>query len=269
MNGKVMKKILLILLCLQAEIGLASSHRYGLLKKVVAGAVTLGTSGYGLYEVQEYKRNQVELERTQETFRSLGVRYMNDVEPRDQFARKSIALTQDLYQEIGSFIEESDVSNIKNGLINLDHLVKVKKTFLASDDLGLRKDLKVVHINDQKGYGVIATHDIPAHTSIGVYAGELCHHLDIDNHDYAFDSLYAYRRLDGGVVIRELQVDARYAGNITRFINGSDSTQQANCMVYIIMDRNKKPQNVFATNRLVKAGEELTIDYGPKYEWKS
>ncbi|MBP6870319.1 SET domain-containing protein-lysine N-methyltransferase [Candidatus Babeliales bacterium] len=260
-----MKKIqsfLLVLSVFNLELLLASS-RYNFAKKIVAATAAIGSAGLGFQALEEYQID-TEYQKTQDKFKVLGVRYMNEVTSKDS---SIIALTQKHSQEIGSIIEGTEKRAIRSGLYQAAALSKIKYEFLNSKDLGLRKDLRLAWINNEKEYGVVATRNIPAHTPIGIYAGQLRHTSEIEDHNYAFDSLYIYPQGQNRVVIGELQVDAKSSGNITRFINGSYVDEQPNCAVHCIIDRNENPQLVYVTTQVIKPGEELTIDYGSKYPW--
>ena len=112
----------------------------------------------------------------------------------------------------------------------------------------------------QAGYGVFAKCDIPAHTRIGEYLGEI---IDDEEGAKREDKTYFFRVMykDGNSHI----IDAlpHEHSNILKFINGVKTAQQKkrqNCESY--QHSNKI---FYRTLCDVKAGDELFVDYGPTY----
>ncbi|MDR3477209.1 MAG: SET domain-containing protein-lysine N-methyltransferase [Gammaproteobacteria bacterium] len=97
-------------------------------------------------------------------------------------------------------------------------------------------------------YGAFAAKLIPENEIIAEYTG-------IEKRGIAADDAYVYR-IDE---TKPEYIDGKTAGNISRFVNHSDSH---NCS--FIVQNNK----VFIkTLRLIQPGEQLTVNYGPNY-WK-
>lgn len=212
----------------------------------------------------EYKDN-LEVNRTKKTMSSLGLEYMNAVRSKDP---SILPLTKKYHQEIQGIIKNAERSMMEKKIYT-QQLEKIETDFLKSHDLGLRKDLELIHTGTEKGYGVLATHSIPVDNLIGIYAGDIRHTSEIENHDYAFDCLCLDSPSPEVIVLGEMQIDATKSGNITRFINAPSPGHKGNCTALNLLDREQIPQVVFVTNCDIKSGEELTIDYGSKYPWKN
>lgn len=146
-----------------------------------------------------------------------------------------------------------------------------------------------------KGWGVFAKSDIPSHSFVGVYAGELI----TDRESHAREGLYtligrsylfavemwylkkAFRReyrkrfrsgsdTSGDEGVRQndddeqssvFVVDAFHVGNFTRFLNHSCQPNCALVPVHINEPHLYKPFLCFFTEHAVQAGEELTFSY--------
>jgi hypothetical protein len=238
-------------------------------KKIIASGIALGAAGLGgQYGLDEYTTH-IQYQQTQQTFRDLGIRHINHVESRYP---SIIPTTQKYHRVIDQIIKNQEEGMIHHGLYTAAELAKIRKQVQRAD-LGLRKDLKLAYINENKGHGVIATKEVPVNSVVGIYAGEVCHCSQVQDPTYTFTSLHVYEA--GTIYGRtklvglEMQIDAKHAGNITRFINAPGAQEDPNCFVVNMLDENKNPQVVYVANRSIKPGEELTIDYGPRYVWKN
>lgn len=126
-------------------------------------------------------------------------------------------------------------------------------------------------INDVVGYGVFATENIAKGQFIGEYTGHV-HQIKTKSIAIAGNAndtnlmrevrvknvalfTYAFHYLD------MLSVDAKVAGNFTRFVNHS---YNPNLDIEIIMHKNTR-HVVFIANQPIKKGQQLFIDYGIGY----
>ncbi|XP_038063428.1 histone-lysine N-methyltransferase EHMT2-like isoform X2 [Patiria miniata] len=110
------------------------------------------------------------------------------------------------------------------------------------------------------GWGVRVTQDVPQGTFICEYAGELISDAEADKREddsYLFD-------LDNEE--REVYcIDARYYGNISRFINHQCDPNIVPVRVFIEHRDISFPRIAFFASRDIKAQEELGFDYGDKF----
>lgn len=106
------------------------------------------------------------------------------------------------------------------------------------------------------GWGVRASVDIPFGTFIGEYTGEL---IDDEEATDRHDSTFLFETRVGS---ESLTIDAKYSGNYTRFINHSCSPNVKVANVSWDYDEIQLIHMCFYTDKLIKKGEELTIDYG-------
>lgn len=111
-------------------------------------------------------------------------------------------------------------------------------------------------VNPLVGYGVFAASTILELAFIGEYTGVVRRRRFWDDslNDYVFG--YVIGPHDTPWV-----VDAREKGNFTRFINHSYDPNVTS--KWIIVDG--VGHIILFANRLIRAGEQLTYDYGPKY----
>jgi SET domain-containing protein len=116
----------------------------------------------------------------------------------------------------------------------------------------------IKRVNPLVGYGVFAVKNIPELSFIGEYTGIVRKRRfwgEFSN-DYVFS--YSIGPDDTPWVI-----DAKEKGNFTRFINHSYEPNLTSR--WIIFDG--IAHIILFANRLIREGEQLTYDYGPKY-WK-
>lgn len=107
------------------------------------------------------------------------------------------------------------------------------------------------------GYGIFAESDLPKGTYVGEYTGLMrrVFRREPDINAYCFQYPTKFWSLN------YLVIDALPEGNLTRFINHSDSP---NTEPICLVDRGLLHQVLVAT-RPIKKGEQLTFDYGVDY----
>ena len=265
---KILYKILYFCLATNLEYAYAGEYRRAasswqyknMVQPIVASGVARTIIPHGI----AYYQTDAVHERAQKTFKRLGITYSNEVTCQDS---STLALTRQYHEQIMSTIEPNQKTVFAAIGLTKDRFGVMTDNFSKSQDLGLRKDLELKYINPNKGHGVFAVKFMQPDTIIGIYAGEAIHDSRVEDHTYTFNSLHLFED-KRGIVINESHVDALKAGNITRFINAPGCTDTANCYVLSMLDKDKNPQLVFVTTRPIQAGQELTIDYGPKYVWK-
>ncbi|XP_033643083.1 histone-lysine N-methyltransferase EHMT2-like [Asterias rubens] len=124
---------------------------------------------------------------------------------------------------------------------------------------GIRCHLQLFRTS-QMGWGVRVTQDIPQGTFICEYAGELISDAEADKREddsYLFD-------LDNEE--REVYcIDARYYGNVSRFINHLCDPNLVPVRVFIEHRDISFPRIAFFASRDIKSQEELGFDYGDKF----
>ncbi|XP_071948439.1 uncharacterized protein [Antedon mediterranea] len=124
---------------------------------------------------------------------------------------------------------------------------------------GIRCHLQLFRTN-KMGWGLRAMQKIPKGTFICEYAGELISDEEADRRQddsYLFD----LDNREGDVYC----IDARYYGNISRFINHLCEPNIVPVRIFIDHHDLRFPRIVFFTSRDVDAYEELGFDYGDKF----
>lgn len=109
------------------------------------------------------------------------------------------------------------------------------------------------------GYGVFADKDLAKKTYIGEYTGTV--RQVFIKHWKSTDYWFVYPLEE--ICRVYYAIDASKQGNITRFVNHSD---EPNCEMTSVFAHGAY-HIVLYTKRPIKAGEQLTYDYGPDY-WK-
>uniref|UniRef100_A0A8C8SUI2 [histone H3]-lysine(9) N-methyltransferase n=1 Tax=Pelusios castaneus TaxID=367368 RepID=A0A8C8SUI2_9SAUR len=110
------------------------------------------------------------------------------------------------------------------------------------------------------GWGVRALQTIPQGTFICEYVGELISDAEADvreDDSYLFD----LDNKDGEVYC----IDARYYGNVSRFINHLCEPNIIPVRVFMVHQDLRFPRIAFFSSRDIRAGEELGFDYGDRF----
>ncbi|KAM6984833.1 histone-lysine N-methyltransferase EHMT1 [Aplochiton taeniatus] len=124
---------------------------------------------------------------------------------------------------------------------------------------GLRVRLQLFRTS-KKGWGVRALQDIPQGTFVCEYVGEIISDAEADvreNDSYLFN-------LD--TKVGEFYcIDARFYGNISRFINHTCEPNLFPCRVFTTHQDLRFPHIAFFACENIKAGTELGFDYGDHF----
>ncbi|XP_029862848.1 LOW QUALITY PROTEIN: histone-lysine N-methyltransferase EHMT2 [Aquila chrysaetos chrysaetos] len=110
------------------------------------------------------------------------------------------------------------------------------------------------------GWGVRALQAIPPGTFICEYVGELISDAEADvreDDSYLFD----LDNKDGEVYC----IDARYYGNVSRFINHLCDPNIIPVRVFMLHQDLRFPRIAFFSSRAIRPGEELGFDYGDRF----
>ncbi|XP_069915849.1 histone-lysine N-methyltransferase EHMT1 isoform X4 [Oryctolagus cuniculus] len=124
---------------------------------------------------------------------------------------------------------------------------------------GLRARLQLYRTQDM-GWGVRSLQDIPLGTFVCEYVGELVSDSEADVREedsYLFD----LDNKDGEVYC----IDARFYGNVSRFINHHCEPNLVPVRVFMSHQDLRFPRVAFFSTRLIEAGEQLGFDYGERF----
>lgn len=142
----------------------------------------------------------------------------------------------------------------ESGLINIFY--DDTNPFSVSDQH--EKALESVYlkfISKEVGWGVFAAKQLPVNWCLGEYLGV----VQMQDGGNVYTMEYPYSKH------RQMSIDATYFGNITRFVNHSDTP---NVEVTWSKDDKQVPHLKFVTNTPIGKDQQLLIDYGPNY-WVS
>uniref|UniRef100_A0A8D0GIF1 [histone H3]-lysine(9) N-methyltransferase n=1 Tax=Sphenodon punctatus TaxID=8508 RepID=A0A8D0GIF1_SPHPU len=124
---------------------------------------------------------------------------------------------------------------------------------------GLRARLQLYR-SKKMGWGVRTMQDIPLGTFVCEYVGELIYDSEADVREedsYLFD----LDNKDGEVYC----IDARFYGNISRFINHLCEPNLIPVRVFMSHQDLRFPRIAFFSSRHIEAGEEIGFDYGDRF----
>lgn len=117
----------------------------------------------------------------------------------------------------------------------------------------------IKYIDPIKGFGLFAARDLKKDSYIGEYTGVVRKYRrwKDDKNSYCFE----YKIGDSS--IPHFTIDAKYMGNVVRFINHSNQPNLSTFAAY----SGGVIHIIMKTNKLIPKDSELTYDYGTKY-WK-
>ncbi|XP_053774408.1 histone-lysine N-methyltransferase EHMT1 isoform X1 [Desmodus rotundus] len=124
---------------------------------------------------------------------------------------------------------------------------------------GLRTRLQLYRTQSM-GWGVRSLQDIPVGTFVCEYVGELISDSEADVREedsYLFD----LDNKDGELYC----IDARFYGNVSRFINHHCEPNLVPVRVFMSHQDLRFPRIAFFSTRLIEAGEQLGFDYGQRF----
>ncbi|XP_075041868.1 histone-lysine N-methyltransferase EHMT1 isoform X2 [Mixophyes fleayi] len=124
---------------------------------------------------------------------------------------------------------------------------------------GLKVRLQLYRTKNM-GWGVRSLQDIPVGTFVCEYVGELISDTEADVREddtYLFD----LDNKDGEVYC----IDARFYGNISRFINHLCEPNLLPVRVFMSHQDLRFPRIAFFSSRQIQAGEEIGFDYGERF----
>ncbi|XP_058158795.1 histone-lysine N-methyltransferase EHMT1 isoform X4 [Dasypus novemcinctus] len=124
---------------------------------------------------------------------------------------------------------------------------------------GLRARLQLYRTRSM-GWGVRSLQDIPLGTFVCEYVGELVSDSEADVREedsYLFD----LDNKDGDVYC----IDARFYGNVSRFINHHCEPNLVPVRVFMSHQDLRFPRIAFFSTRAIEAGEPLGFDYGDRF----
>jgi SET domain len=120
----------------------------------------------------------------------------------------------------------------------------------------------IVRINELIGYGLVAGQYIAPGTIIGEYCGAIVKVTPIaanENMDNAYFAPYSMDEVPGSEMY---VVDAKKAGNSTRFINHSDDNSNA---IWVSVFDGKKFRLIVAATKAIPEGKQILLKYRLSY----
>ncbi|KAI1305369.1 Histone-lysine N-methyltransferase EHMT2 [Halotydeus destructor] len=135
-----------------------------------------------------------------------------------------------------------------------------KNCFNRVVQFGVRSRMQVFRAKGRQGWGVRPLRDIAKGTFVCEYVGEIISDSEADRREedsYLFD----LDNKDGETYC----LDARYYGNVARFINHRCEPNLTPVKVFIDHQDLSFPRIALFANRDIKAYEELGFDYGEKF----
>jgi hypothetical protein len=131
--------------------------------------------------------------------------------------------------------------------------------FRKEIEQGFVANVSIRWVDEELGYGLYANKNLPAEAYIGKFTGLVrrLYRRHPDHNEYCFH--YPTKWWSWKYTV----IDALLGGNETRFINHSDTP---NLQPLCVCDQNLL-QIIFITRQPIKAGTQLTYDYGNDF-WK-
>lgn len=176
----------------------------------------------------------------------------------------SIEIDQRCQNSFNKVLERYEKRQIKLGppSVELAETNKKAEEVLSWDESEciLPASVEIRHIDDEVGYGVFAKRSIKKGEFLGEYTGVIrtlakAKKEDpgmVYSFDYGFNTIYA-----------EYGLEAKSQGNFARFINHAPE-KKANLQSYLHFN-SKGPHIMLVATKAIKAGSQITFDYGNGY----
>ncbi len=118
-------------------------------------------------------------------------------------------------------------------------------------------------VNDQIGYGLFSAEPLKADDLIGEYTGVVqeAFHFDPEDKETSAKTEYAWDYPDEIPGLPPLEINARYAGGVLRFVNHSFNPNLG--IEHAVIDNEWKI--FFVADKNIDANSELFVDYGDAY----
>ncbi|KAJ3084813.1 hypothetical protein HK102_000540 [Quaeritorhiza haematococci] len=163
---------------------------------------------------------------------------------------------------ITAILDAHDIRNDETYLTNPTDSERLAATLGPYIDQGFENDRRffVRWVDAAKGYGLFAQVPVTKNQVVGIYTGQLFN-SSISDYQWAYQS-NGLKDPNGNTM--DLGVDGRYAGNWLRFVNHNEDPNTDP----VFVPYKNRWWILYVTNRLVRAGEEVTVSYGSAY-WET
>jgi SET domain-containing protein len=120
----------------------------------------------------------------------------------------------------------------------------------------------IVGINELVGYGLLAGQYISPGTIIGEYSGAIVKVVPIVNNETTDNTYFAPYSTDEVPGSEMFVIDAKMAGNPTRFINHSDVNSNA---TWVPVFDSKKFRLIVVATKAIPKYKQILLKYRPSY----
>jgi SET domain-containing protein len=120
----------------------------------------------------------------------------------------------------------------------------------------------IVKVNELVGYGLVAGQYITPGIIIGEYTGRIVKVTPIETNERMDNTYFAPYSTDEVPSSEMFVIDAKYAGNPTRFINHSDDSSNA---VWVPVFDGEKFRLIVAATRAIPEGKQILLKYRLSY----
>jgi len=191
--------------------------------------------------------NSTEFHTTQEKrnlFMSMGLVYIN----------KLVYSSHLIKHASQCFVDKSKISDYPE---DHDFKMKIQSQYIAP--------ISIKYINDRIGFGAYTQKDLNKGDFIGEYTGSVDHISMSSDPTYAWHYPISHSKeaILQKTLFNEYCINASYFGNELQFVN--DNKDSSNCDIEYIMTKNKAIHLIYVALKDIKAGEQLTVDYGDDY----
>jgi hypothetical protein len=146
-----------------------------------------------------------------------------------------------------------------------DALRRTPDSYRSCLNKNIRPPLYLKYINNEVGYGVFAETNLYEDDFIQEYAGHVISAEQLFYNGRNLNNSYLmtlFPSMSCHLQTPDMMIDAKKAGNFTRFINHSE---KPNVKIKLVLDAEGLWHVVFFMGRTTHADEQLFIDYGRKY----
>jgi hypothetical protein len=195
-----------------------------------------------------------------------GVKLLNASEIADNRNTQDLKNINNSYRRLRPYI---DGHCSYDEVLRSGDLRQVSKKSLLAKILGQFHDCKmhlprvvIVRINELIGYGLVAGQYIAPGTIIGEYCGAIVKVIPITTNENIDNTYFAPYSIDEVPSSEMYVIDAKKAGNSTRFINHSDDNSNA---VWVPLFDGKKFRLIVVATKAISKSKQILLKYRLSY----
>jgi hypothetical protein len=203
---------------------------------------------------------------TREFKKMFGVKLLKVPAVADNYHTQDLKIINDSYRKLRPFIDGrcSYDEGLKSGDLRYVSKKSLMNKILGQFHAGkiLLPKVVIVRVNELVGNGLVAGQYITRGTIIGEYSGAILKVVPMTTNERVDNTYFAPYSIEGVPGSEMFVVDAKRAGNPTRFINHSDDNSNA---VWVPLFDGEKFRLIVVATKAIPDGKQILLKYRLSY----